>query len=173
MSLTIETELRALHDSSKATQAIIQIKTQHWGTPWKRKTYKTVLPGSSTLEVPAASLFEEIKDSQENSIPSLAQCATHLKLLEAFYVLQQAVFKSRELDKVFNTEEAPKVVRRRGKDVKIKDTQFKVKRTKKWPRFVEYAVSRFLIWWEKIDGALKGSPGNLLLGEDDLPPLGK
>lgn len=49
-------------------------------------------------------LFQTFETDEANSLPLVAECATHLELLEAFYTLRVRVIQSAELDKLYKIE---------------------------------------------------------------------
>jgi hypothetical protein len=115
--------------------------------------------------IPPTSIFEDLQrkgtkpqDNRKDEVqlPSVARCAVHLQLLESFLLLQERVLKSNALDHAFSIKpgisytSASTSYRR----VKQPDHTFPTRREKKWPIFVDLAVSRFLTWW--------GSLGNIL-----------
>ena len=119
--------------------------------------------------IPAAAIFDGLADdasvgvqpassrqiTEGTDIPSEAECAVHLELLEAFMVLKQAVVNSSVLDTYFG-------IARQGK----KDAGLAGKRESKWACFVGMAVGRFERWWDRVAERVE-------LVELLLPPLGE
>ncbi|KAL3465355.1 hypothetical protein BJX64DRAFT_285614 [Aspergillus heterothallicus] len=113
-----------------------------------------------------------------NLLPSLSHCATHLKLLSAFYQLRYKVLNSTDLDLALGIVPLTKRVyrlRRTGRWVpaKIGDSSFKQRREGKWPLFVLLAVVRFLRWARAVEGSLIEG-GGFEQGQGEaglLPPI--
>jgi len=169
MTLKIEC---ALHGSSKAALKALNRSVA-------KKKYKAAQCEADEPQIPSAAIFEPLFSAQSNSgaretpiLPSIAECAVHLELLECFFVLRQRVLKSDELDKVFGIAPRHRVVKRKGKDVKLKDPGMWERRQVKWPMFVEWSVVRFLCWRRVVTARFSQAqaPG-WQLGEDNLPPL--
>lgn len=79
--------------------------------------------------------------------PSIAECATHLELLEVFYVLRQRVLRSPEIDVAMGIHPVRETKTGHNGDTKtFKDPKLWERRQVKWPKFVEFAVVRFLEW---------------------------
>lgn len=123
--------------------------------------------------------------ADEVMLPLVAACATHLELLECFYVLRQRVLMSTAIDASFDIvpERKIKANTRTGKTRTLKDATLLEKRQVKWTRFVEFAALRFLHWMGMLqrhedsmtitrDGGIVNDGcgrGSLLLRH--LPPL--
>lgn len=169
MTLKIEC---ALHGSSKV--AIEALKRSV-----AKKKYKGAQCEADEPQIPAAAIFEPLFSAPSNGIaretpvlPSIAECAVHLELLQCFFVLRQRVLKSDELDKVFGIVPHHRVVKRKGKDVKLKDPDMWQRRQVKWPMFVEWSVVRFLCWRRAVTAKFSQAQARgWQLGEDNLPPL--
>ena len=85
--------------------------------------------------------------SDMTRLPNIAECATHLELLETFYVLRQKILRSETVDGVFGISPNPQQKTGRHGDTKLlKDQTLWERRQVKWPKFIEIAVIRFLIW---------------------------
>ena len=119
--------------------------------------------------IPAAAIFDGLADdasvgaqpasscqiTEGAEIPSEAECAVHLELLEAFMVLKQAVVNSSVLDTYFG-------IVKQGK----KDAGLAGKRERKWACFVGMAVGRFEGWWDRVAEGVGEVENSLLpLGE--------
>ena len=129
-------------------------------------------------QIPAPNIFQSLNAPeivrQDRSLPTVAECATHLEFLEVLFVLRQKVLKSNPIDTVYGIEPNYKFVTRRGQDVRLKDETLWDRRQVKWNRFVEYAVLRFFIWCCKGREVLEyKEPGNKSphLTPHNLPPL--
>jgi hypothetical protein len=115
--------------------------------------------------IPDESVFQALSDNTQgvSTIPTVAQCAVHLELLEAFLVLKRRVLKSNSLDRTFGIDTTGK-----------RDAAFTQRRLVKWDRFVALAVARFEVWWEKLvvkKHDLSGDEQHIITA-DKLPPLG-
>ncbi|KAK3389153.1 hypothetical protein B0H63DRAFT_518397 [Podospora didyma] len=128
------------------------------------KALETKYPASKSTDdepaIPTPDIFVSLvdKDNAKNEaqMPSIAECAVHLRMLEAFLVLKQKVATSNALDRAFGI--APKdtlTTIRGGKRCRKTDATFKERRKVKWNLFVRMAVWRFLGWWK---GAVKTLP---------------
>ncbi|KAF8459249.1 hypothetical protein BDZ91DRAFT_742064 [Kalaharituber pfeilii] len=138
-------------------------------------TNKPTRPSISNLPatLPPPSIFTSLytdggtSDSQETAPqnispnPTVAECAVHLELLEAFLVLKRRVLKSNALDYTFGTRRVPPQRRT--------DPNWLQKRKEKWDKFLDLAVLRFEVWWEEM--AKKIGKGDLMDDENHLPPL--
>jgi hypothetical protein len=89
----------------------------------------------------------ETAQPEKEPLPSISDCATHLELLETFFVLRQKVLRTADLDAAFGIEEKHEVkTGRRGETKKMKDATLWNRRQAKWTKFVELATIRFLVW---------------------------
>ena len=119
--------------------------------------------------IPAPQIFQSLLEPstgkshrKANSVPTVAECAAHLELLETFYALKVKVLASRELDSVLgikphreiyqSTRRVNKSRMHRGvyygdfrnvKTDKIRYRTSAVRRREKWPFFLGLAVVRF------------------------------
>ncbi|KAK6528281.1 hypothetical protein TWF281_009527 [Arthrobotrys megalospora] len=116
--------------------------------------------------IPNPSLFDFKAVTSEDlfRLPTVAECATHLEILAAFYQLRQGVLSSTELDEVLGikSEDRGECRRervpdsRRGislfggryqtKEVKVEDETFQKRRKTKWEFYKSLAVVRFTYW---------------------------
>ena len=165
----MEASIHSVHAASrKVTHAIQNV------TPIKAivalSKHKDSVP-----KVPDPKIFADLSQLPgKTEPPSIAQCAVHLKFLECLFVLRQKVLKSEELDKVFDIEPNYKIVKRKGVDTKLKDETLWERRQVKWHKFVEFAVVRFVAWWEKLREIVEVKEGDrVVMGVNELPPLGK
>ena len=142
-------------------------------------------------QIPVPTIFDNLKLEHTNDnevdtvIPSLARCAVHLELLEAFKLLQETVIKSNQLDVLFDTlpekhyttgsryeYRGGRYVRQRRllKPIKKHDRNYQ---ERKWVKFVGYAYSRFSIWAAGIDKDPAAiAKGGRRLSASFIPPLG-
>jgi hypothetical protein len=141
--------------------------------------------------IPDLTLFDGLSpdDPGPKALPTLAECAVHLEMLEAFQTLRQEVIHSKKLDKAFGIEPKKTTVyrkvwngARRRKDRTytidkhvLKDPDFASKRKNKWTYFLQISAVRFHTWIQVVNRCLKdhdvnGAPiPRYLL----LPPLGQ
>lgn len=143
------------------------------------------VPSPAIFETPETAQTD--KDEHSNMLPSIAQCAIHLELLERFKLLQETVIKSNQLDVLFDTLPRKKytisyIYNSRGRKVlgrkilrpiKAHDSTFQERRKEKWTRFVDEAYSRFSTWVVSINDNLKisGKDGDEL-DPKLVPPIG-
>jgi hypothetical protein len=167
MTLKIEC---ALHGSTKTALEAIQRSIA-------KKKYKVARCAAEEPQIPANAFFEPLFAAESNErrrdlavLPSVAECAAHLELLECLFALRQRVLKSDELDAVFGIAPHHRVVKRDGKDVKLKDNTLWERRQVKWTRFVEWAVVRFLCWRRVLMSKSAQTIG-WQMSDDNLPPL--
>lgn len=112
--------------------------------------YKTAETPEDEPLIPAPEIFQQKKDSSSDSetrLPSISECAIHLELLETFLVLRERIIRSTDID--MSMEIAPRREIKTGvkSDTKtLKDNTLGARRREKWPKFVEFAVARFLEW---------------------------
>lgn len=131
-------------------------------------------------KIPNHAIFDELTDvaisqspqesdladnANSESIPSIAACAVHLELLEAFMVLRMTVIKSGWLDKFFTI----------GPSIGKKDPPLEKRRQKKWVPAAILAVVRFEAWWKHFGSILEtdGNGTGETLTSETLPPLGE
>ncbi|KAF7555460.1 hypothetical protein G7Z17_g2108 [Cylindrodendrum hubeiense] len=144
---------------------------------------------SDNPTIPNPDIFKNLDGSRKDQLPTTAQCAVHLELLEAFHALRVSVIGSSGLDKTFGLAPKTKTVYRRtyvsrlrkyvNEPTKIKDSGWEEERRKKWPRYLDFAAERFVEWAKKIDSLMAkrasqtdsdGSPSSKL-HEAQLPCL--
>jgi hypothetical protein len=178
-----------LHQWSKqAVQA--QKRGSAWATP--QGTTNIHIPAFGTAathkenpKIPDPKLFNFGPEDSENdntTLPTVAECAAHLELLEAFYHIRLKVFSSTTLDSVFGIRPEPRTVYRKKylgyrsgysrQEVKLRDDTFQERRKAKWPFYLALAAARFLRWVEAVEKQLDGptaSKDNPL----HLPPIGR
>ena len=145
-------------------------------------------------EIPSPSLFDFSEtsskgaDEQMAPIPTVAQLAVHLELLEAILILRSKVIKSNKLDFVFDTmpikQYSTRRVWRRNrcfnqryilKPVEAHDPTYQARRREKWPRFFGYAYMRFRTWAFALGSWLEQNGyknRNIRVMADLMPPLG-
>ncbi len=113
--------------------------------------------------IPKENLFGTLVDYDPgNPLPTVAQCAAHLELLEAFLVLKRKVIRSKKLDTIFGLD--PK-----GQSA----TEFAKLRLVKWDQFITMAVIRFEAWWQFMP-AIRNQEGKVdSVIADTIPPIGR
>ncbi|KAL2130157.1 hypothetical protein VTI74DRAFT_6812 [Chaetomium olivicolor] len=197
--------IKQLHASSKAEVQAIDFATRHdrKDLPWYlgmegsgRTVYCSPASMDDEPKIPSPHIFESLMSPPAKSegereddnarsivIPSIAECAVHLELLEVFFRLRAEILKSKALDKVFGVEMDHPIVyqrqygMRQRQPVKLKDPNWSEKRRKKWSYFLTLAVARFEIWAKKAAKSAFGGNGPHaeleLIDLPPLPPLGK
>ncbi|KAI9804703.1 MAG: hypothetical protein M1833_006778 [Piccolia ochrophora] len=185
MALITGNSQRVLHESSKiATREVVYGSSWHsaWNNPasstkWKAPTFRTARTKQEEPTIPAPILFKSLVDQNTGgdtepcSIPSVAECAVHLELLQAIRALRVKVLQSTALDVTFGIKPRPRVIQRGGRQIKEKDYLFAIRRLKKWPLFVNFAVMRFEVWLQSVDLALAGGSDATIIQAATLPPL--
>jgi len=117
------------------------------------------------IPVPALFEFGPTPRSQLRGprIPSMAECAVHLELLQVFCSLRNRVLESTGLDELLEIKANTRTVYRSTtisyykttrEAVQIRDETFDERRKVKWPFYLSLAASRFLHWVDAVeDGA--------------------
>lgn len=124
--------------------------------------------------IPKPEIFDSLDNPAANlaALPTIAECAVHLQLLEKFVVLKQKILTSNRLDRAFAITPKEKLVTRGGKREVQADQTFKTRQAVKWPIFVRLAAARFLRWWRRCSHVLHSQGDSLRMAEVSLPPLG-
>ena len=143
----------------------------------REKLATLYLPAETPAEqpvIPKPEIFDELDNPAANlsALPTTAECAVHLQLLEKFVVLKQKILTSNRLDRAFAIIPEEKLVTRGGKRQVQADQTFKTRQAVKWPIFVRLAAARFLRWWHKCSPLLHPQGDSLRMAEISLPPLG-
>ena len=191
MALMLGLHQNALHDARKESWPSIAASAAR-----QTRTFRQAPTKEQEPVIPAPHIFQSLlepstgnSNEDANNVPTIAECAAHLELLEVFHRLKAKVLGSSELDSVLGIIPRPKTVYRttytgyyrsgrKVKAVKIKDTTFAARRAEKWPFFLQLAVVRFRIWLVKADLALQEAlPGSSVDAATRgpsavLPPLG-
>lgn len=147
MALSVGLDQRAVHECSRAA-----MRSKLYVSP------NAALSADEEPVIPSLGLFEGLQGERRAPgtdeldgahLPSVAQCATHLQLLESFMVLREKVLKSNALDRTFSIRPilGDNETRRRNKT----DPTFNTRRQKKWHIFVCLAAARFMVWWNTVD----------------------
>ncbi|KAI0549298.1 hypothetical protein F4679DRAFT_547456 [Xylaria curta] len=141
---------------------------------------------SDNPRIPDPSLFNFSVDSgcvQEEAkrLPSVAECAAHLELLQAFRYIRAQIFSSKELDDAFGIKPENRTVFRKRRvyqgsssswvrePVKLRDDTFEKRREEKWPLYLGLAASRFFYWIIAVEEEF-GQP-NMPDQSLPLPPI--
>ncbi|TRX99042.1 hypothetical protein FHL15_000384 [Xylaria flabelliformis] len=141
---------------------------------------------SDNPKIPDPSLFNFSVDSgcvQEEArrLPSVAECATHLELLQAFRYIRAQILSSKELDDAFGIKPENRTVFRKKRvhhgsssswvrePVKLRDDTFEKRREEKWPLYLRLAASRFFHWITAVEAEFsqQNAPDRPL----PLPPI--
>jgi hypothetical protein len=129
-------------------------------------------------KIPSPNLFSLDAGSQalsksHSSLPTVAECAVHLELLQAFQHFRIGIISSERLDRVLGIELNPRTVFRKvsngygqyeQQEIKLQDLTFDERRKTKWLLLLSLAAARFLKWVEVIEK----DPAESIL----LPPIG-
>lgn len=104
------------------------------------------------LVVPVPELFASLASNTNGldaALPSVAECAVHLALLEAFYRLRLEIVNSQDLDGTFGVRLNNAVRETRNGIPYHRD------RAKKWQYFLGIAAGRFIHWSKEADAAIR------------------
>lgn len=148
-------------------------------------TFEKAATSKENPKIPEPGLFDFASEDSEDDttrLPTVAECAAHLELLEAFYHVRLKVLSSTTLDATLGIKPERRTVYRKTKrayrrrysiqEVKLRDDTFQERRKAKWPFYLALATARFLRWIEAVERGLhdpRVSKGTLLY----LPPIGK
>ncbi|KAJ3464326.1 hypothetical protein MRS44_009112 [Fusarium solani] len=135
--------------------------------------------------IPDPAYFNGLDDRLKDELPTAAQCAVHLELLEAFHALKIRIIECEALDGIFGIKAPTKTIYRRkymktlnkyvNQEVTVKVEGWEAKREKKWLRYLDFAADRFVTWAEVIDKEIAATEGNddqkLEIRLPWLPPL--
>jgi hypothetical protein len=182
MALQISYDQRAIHECAKDAMNAVQ-GVRSWNLPannWQPPTFQPAPSKAEEPIIPAPKVFQLLSEISQLGdaplLPSIAECAVHLELLQGLYALRRKVLQSIDLDKTFDIKPQPREVwqgyRGNRRKVKIKDLTFAERRKAKWPGFINCAVVRFLEWLKTADASLRieGASSRQIRR---LPPLGK
>ncbi|KAI0469602.1 hypothetical protein F4859DRAFT_487203 [Xylaria cf. heliscus] len=162
MALSVDFNQNILHNCSKqafsrqVAQSSLQVE------------FMEATSLSENPKIPDPNLFKFSIDSryvQEEArrLPSVAECAVHLELLQAFRYLRVEVLSSRKLDDAFGIKPENRTVFRKKRvyqgtgsgwvrePVKLRDDTFEKRREEKWPLYLRLAASRFLYWIAAVE----------------------
>ncbi|KAL3455716.1 hypothetical protein BJX64DRAFT_271808 [Aspergillus heterothallicus] len=126
--------------------------------------------GAKAIPIPHPGLFTGLSEDKPGpkALPTVAECAVHLEMLQAFHTLRQEVIHSKALDRVFNIlPEVRTVYRKQWSATRpqtnrkytiesrtIKDSSFASRRNKKWTYFLQIAAERFHQWIRVVNKSL-------------------
>ncbi|KAK2747975.1 hypothetical protein FQN57_001566 [Myotisia sp. PD_48] len=160
-----------------STETNLHSQSQSWDFQ-NCETRQLVYAPKEEPKIPAPAIFED-EALQETGIcpvaerviqlPTAAECAVHLELLETFYVLRQRVLKSDSIDKTFGIYPIHQLrTGVQGDTKKLKDETLWTRRQVKWQKYLILAVARFLTWCRRLDQLPENE---MRISEENLPPL--
>ena len=174
-------EARRLLRSPEARQTASSIH-RHRGETDNQRTLQSHPGGQAPSPLfPSDDIFASLSNPESDVLgfPSIAECAVHLELLEAYHILREKVLKSNALDITFGTRPEKKYGTRwkyRGTKRKLDryllsppsqhDPSWQLRRQAKWPRFLTLAVIRFELWFEHVAYLQR-------ITDETMPPLGR
>lgn len=146
MALECQNHKTSLHELGRKA-----LESYHKGTAYPR--YKGAKTAEDEPIVPDPGVFATLSTAKQTissdgtRLPTIGECATHLELLETFFVLRQRILRSDEIDGIYGIAAIPQKKRGKQGDTKLlKDETLWERRQVKWPKFIEIAVVRFLVW---------------------------
>ncbi|KAM0425122.1 hypothetical protein ACHAPT_009682 [Fusarium lateritium] len=120
--------------------------------------------------IPDPTYFDNLNDALEDQLPTAAQCAVHLELLEAFHALRVRIIECEALDGIFGLPKTTRTVYRRkymktlekhvNDEAKVKVEGWTEMRDKKWPRYLDFAAERFITWAKVIGKEMAATDGS-------------
>ncbi|KAK4444485.1 hypothetical protein QBC34DRAFT_415016 [Podospora aff. communis PSN243] len=136
--------------------------------------YKPAKGSSEIPVIPAPEIFQQETRITEKDpgarLPTVSECAIHLELLEVFFVLRERILRSAEIDKSMGISlKRETKTGHKGDKKTLKDDTFETRRKTKWPKYVEFAVARFLDW--RCELAKMTRPGDIASFHYPLPSL--
>ncbi|KAK2612774.1 hypothetical protein QQS21_001226 [Conoideocrella luteorostrata] len=149
-------------------------------SPFAAKQYPTATAPEHEPQVPSPAIFDFPSNANEpqataHKLPVAAACATHLELLEVFYVTRQKVLMSAAIDSAFDiVPNRETKTGHKGDKKTLKDATLWDRRQIKWTTYVEIAAVRFMHWMRMLERRVNQctklmTPAVLTLR--DLPPL--
>ncbi|KAK6359961.1 hypothetical protein TWF696_001084 [Orbilia brochopaga] len=144
---------------------------------------------SELAQIPDPTLFSfaelQLDPSQlydHTRLPTVAECATHLELLHAFYAIRKKVLSSAAWDKALGIEPETTTTTRKERaydynrrcyatktyTVVKRDENFNSRREEKWPFYLKFAAVRFIHWAEAVAVNIPHGHRDTML---PLPPL--
>jgi hypothetical protein len=143
--------------------------------------FQSAVEAAENPQIPVPTLFEFGHPTlplwrRNPSLPTVAECAVHLELLQVFYSLRVRILGSTELDDLLEIKANPRTVyrttaldgrRTTRTAVQVRDETFDERRKVKWPFYLNLAASRFLRWVDAMeDGA------DFVQRSFRIPPIG-
>ncbi|KAF5021926.1 hypothetical protein F66182_6029 [Fusarium sp. NRRL 66182] len=123
-------------------------------------------PGIFTFKEPNGSIPTN-PTVPDLALPTLSECAAHLEFLETLYVLRQTILVSKDFDEAMCIKPARETKTGvRGDTKTFKDDNLWERRQQKWPKYIEFAVVRFLAWRDGLSQLNHADVTN-----NTLPPL--
>ncbi|KAJ8130841.1 hypothetical protein O1611_g2791 [Lasiodiplodia mahajangana] len=168
MALSIDYNQTSLHRCSKEAfnRQLAQKDLQH--------TFKQARSSSDNPKIPDPGLFnfhiDASAEDRQRRLPTAAECATHLELLQAFRHIRTQIESSTRLDRVFGIKPEPRIVYRKRRvykgrksswvreEVKLRDNNFEKRREVKWPLYLKLAAARFLSWAAVVEEVFFSQP---------------
>ncbi|KAL1960138.1 hypothetical protein VTO42DRAFT_310 [Malbranchea cinnamomea] len=157
-----------IHSAENIVQYGKPIPSHAWSLPAQALPSRSKIPSPTlfkglsdlpTFPVSAASASESFR----LGLPSVAECAVHLELLQTFYYLRRNVLESTDLDNRWEIELS------QSRWAMHRDSTFAIKRREKWNFFLKLASLRFMDWLKSTDQRLSKLPPELwTIG---VPPL--
>lgn len=179
--------LQALHTTSKG-------EIQNGALAQKRLRYPQAKSEAEEPKIPSPELFRDLDTpasapsdggagfGDARLLPTVAECAVHLELLETFHALRVKIVSSEDLDNTFGVKTAHKIIYRKqydskqrkyvGKPYKLKDKTWEDRRREKWLYFLGIAAGRFRSWIVKVDAAMAARKTDHGRSFSTLPPIG-
>ncbi|ORY16588.1 hypothetical protein BCR34DRAFT_584252 [Clohesyomyces aquaticus] len=129
----------------------------------KPPTFQRASVVEQNPKIPSPSLFSSDTGSLHNqplALPTVAECAIHLELLQTFQHLRLSIISSEKLDTLLGIELNRRTVFRKvskgyqryeHEEVQLRDMTFDERRQTKWSLFLSLAATRFLVWVELIE----------------------
>lgn len=125
---------------------------------YSAKTYRTTSNPEEEPLIPSPAIFDigqhgpDQQPTDVRRLPVAAACATHLELLEVFYVIRQKILMSKDADASFGIEpKREKKTGYNGDHKTLKDSTLLTRRQVKWPKYIEFAAVRFINWVRALE----------------------
>ena len=151
-----------------------EVLTEYLHSGGVSSVYKPAANRNDEPVIPAPELFQHKALAEEKSstagLPTVSECAIHLELLETFFVLREKILRSDDIDKAMGISRKRETKTGYSGDTKtLKDDTFETRRREKWPKYVEFAVARFLAWRAELSGMKR--PEDIASFRYNLPSL--
>ena len=163
----------SLHDGAKKSSFTRERERREEIEKLEALYQPATTPGEQPV-IPKPEIFDPLENLPADlaALPTTAECAVHLQILEQFVALKQKILTSNALDRAFAIVPKEKLVARGGKREPQADPTFKARQAVKWPIFVRIAAARFSRWWTRCKLTLHTQGNRLRMAENSLPPLG-